>query len=1473
VSGTSFSLADAAPLDAAKDDAPLPFPTVAIGASAGGVDALRRLFAAMPADTGCAFVVVMHLDPQRDSMLAPLLGRATTMPVVQASDGVALAPNSIYTVPPGKYLEMVHGKLATRPIEHRPPRPKAVDHFMVSLAADQRERAIGIVLTGSDGDGALGVKAIKSEGGMTIAQSAESAAHAGMPTSAVATGMIDRQLTIEQIPAVLVDYVANAHLRQPEALAEEPPHEASLFDALSQVHAARGLDFRGYKKPMLLRRLRRRMGLARIGSLADYLAYLKATPEEANALANDLLISVTEFFREPEAWAALAGDIVPQLLARKQQGDALRIWVPGCASGEEAYSLAMVFLEQPRVADLGLRLQVFATDVDRDALDIARAGRYASAIEQSISPQRLQHFFQKAKDGGYRVRKELREVVLFAPHNVIADPPFSRMDLISCRNLLIYMELELQRRLLQTFHFALDTDGFLFLGKSETVGAQAAHFTPASQRSRIYRRTGAARLTPPHAPSAPAWSARDELGRPGAVPPRRETDFGKVIREALLEHRGAAAILATRDGQALYFYGPVQTYLQHPEGAPTSDLFAMLRDELRPHVRAAMHKASHGRQRSESTAMLPSADGGEQAVRLTAAPLTGSDDGFLLLTFERMESPAPVRAPSDGDSSALRALEDELRGSKRELRAAIEELEATNEELKVANEEAMSVNEELQSSNEELETSKEELQSVNEELTTVNHELEGKVAELERSNNDLNNLLSSTHIPTLFLDRELRIKRFTPITTRLFSLIATDIDRPLSDIAARCDIRALLQDAQRVLEQLAPLQHETSSAEGEHFLRRTVPYRTAADRIEGVVITFIDITEIKRAAEGLRRFAAVVQSSSDAIIVHDLQGKVLAWNGGAQALYGYSEAEALNASIASMQPEEARAPYEAQLHRLLAGETVQGAEIKRRTRSGEVIDVSASLSVVRGEDGMPSAVALIERDITRAKRAEAQLRDSEQRFRTLADSAPVLIWLSNDEGRIEFANNECAVALGQPAAALRGRRWSDLLHPDDEPRVRAAMAAAMAEAPPGRLEASARVLREGGQPRWMKIVTMPRSAPQAGRGGHVGCMIDIHEQVDAGETLRAADRRKDEFLAMLGHELRNPLAPIRNAAEILGRIGGDDTRMVWVRDTLVRQVEHVTRLVDDLLDISRVARGSMNLRLEPVDLGYAIAAAVDAVRPSFERRHQRFDNRAPNEPLWVEGDAIRLTQIFENLLSNAAKYTDDGGEISIELAREGHEAVVHVRDNGLGIADAMRGRVFDLFVQDERAVDRSQGGLGIGLALVQHLVRLHRGRVEAHSEGHGRGSDFVVRLPLLSQAAAPPVRRHELRSEGRGGRVLIVDDDADSARSLAMVLELSGMQLEQAHDLDSALRVASRFEPDVVLMDLAMPGADGYEVTRRLRALPELVSTRYIALSGFARPEDAARTAQEGFVHHFVKPVDPVKLERALQALLTPATG
>jgi len=1456
-----FSIADAAPQGDDAKRTLLPFPTVAIGASAGGVEALLRLFGKMPPDSGCAFVAVMHLDPDRESMMASLLGRATAMPVVQAEDDMQVAANHVYTNPPGHYLELQAGRLVLSDIPLRPPRPKAVDHFMISLAADQRERAIAVVLTGTDGDGALGVKAVKAEGGMTIAQTPGSAAHAGMPQSAIDTGVVDSCLPIDQMPAAILEYVAHAHLQSAPGEAAADEADDVLFELLTELKDRSGLDFRGYKTPMLRRRVHRRMGLAHIGDLSTYLEFLRDTPQEAGALADDFLISVTEFFREPDAWGVLAEEVLPKLLDGTSEGDNLRVWVPACATGEEAYSMAMLLMENPRVAERRLKLQVFATDVDRRALDFARAGRYPATIEQAVSAQRRRRFFSQS-EGHYQVRKELREAVLFAPHDLVNDPPFSHMDLVSCRNLLIYLEPELQRRLLQVFHFALEPDGCLFLGKSETVGSQAAQFAPASQRSRIFRCIGPGRLAAGlKLPAAPPRRL-DTAVRLGSNP-RRGSDHARLIRDALLESSSSAGILTNPQGQALYFYGPVRPYVEQPEGSPTSDLYSVLRDELRPHVRALIHRAATERQRAEATVGIPLEGEGEQPVRLVAAPVPGgAESDLLLLSFERIaRAPLAVRTPLD-DSSALHALEDELRDSKRQLRSVIEELEAANEELKVANEEAMSMNEELQSTNEELETSKEELQSVNEELSTVNNQLQIKVHELESANNDLGNLLASTHTPTLFLDRRMRVKRFTPAATQLFSLLPGDLNRPLTDIASRCDMRALQRDAERVLSELAPLQEEVRSDDGRFYLRRTLPYRTHEDRIEGIVVTFTDITELKRAAEDLRRFAAVVRSSNDAIIVHDVAGKVLAWNRGAQALYGYSEAATLGTPIMMLLPPDARGAYEEQMRRALAGELVQGVPMRRRTRDGRLIDVSATLSAVQGDDGTPNALALIERDITQQLRADADLRASEQRFRTLADSAPALIWISDAEGRLSFTNRECTLATGHPPDRLQGQRWTDLLHPDDLPHVQTATWRAGRDGT-GRIETTARLLPYKGEARWVKIVALTRADDAT--PGLVGCMFDIDAQMGAEEALRLANQRKDEFLAMLGHELRNPLVPIRNAAEVLKKVGGSDARVAWVRDTLVRQVEHVTRLVDDLLDISRVTRGTMSLHLEPVELGGVIARAVDSTRPLLERKRHRFDLREPDEALWVEGDAIRLAQIFENLLTNAAKYTDEGGELSLKLAREGNAAVVHVRDNGIGIAPGMQGRVFDLFVQDQRSVDRSQGGLGIGLALVRHLVELHGGTVSAESPGSGKGSDFVVSLPLLPAAAVPAPAVTASPDTSAGGRVLVLDDDVDGSESLAVLLRLYGFKVETAHDLDSGLRAAAGFAPQVVMLDLAMPGADGYEIARRLRAIPALANTQYVVLSGFGAAEDLARSRLAGFAHHFVKPADP----QEVQALLT----
>jgi two-component system CheB/CheR fusion protein len=741
------------------------------------------------------------------------------------------------------------------------------------------------------------------------------------------------------------------------------------------------------------------------------------------------------------------------------------------------------------------------------------------------------------------------------------------------------------------------------------------------------------------------------------------------------------------------------------------------------------------------------------------------------------------------------------------------------------------------------------------------------VLELEELNDALSNLLSSTHIATLFLDRQLRIRRFTPAATDLFSLIAGDLNRPLTDITSEVDLTPLVADASDVLVSLTPIEREERTRAGRHYLRRTLPYRTMDDRIDGIVITFTDITELRRGEQDTLRLAAVMRACNDAIVVHGVDGRIDSWNRGAQAVYGYSEDEAVGKDIGMLMAEGERAAYLERVGRLKAGEAVE-IEGRRRRRDGREVDVSSGLSLIpQGSGGRP-AIACIDRDITPRKLADKRVRDSEQRFRTMADSAPVLIWVSDVAGRIEFANREFAAFCGFEPGELAGRRWPELLQMESGAApMRISQDAAGGRA--GRMELTAQLRAADGELRWMKVTALPRVRDGSGvEGGMVGSMVDVHAQVEAERALRLANVRKDEFLAMLGHELRNPLVPIRNAAEVLRHLGVKDPRLDWAYDTLVQQVGHVTRLVDDLLDISRVTRGALVLHLEPVDLCRAIDSAVEATRELVRRKGHRLEVKIGERPCYVEGDTIRLVQVFENLLANAAKYTEDGGEIALSVERQDPEVVVRVRDNGLGIASSMKDRIFDLFVQDARSLDRSQGGLGIGLALVRHLVEMHGGRVEAKSEGVGRGSEFEVRLPRLAKQPAPVPRPGE-HPEGQHARVLLVDDDLEAGESLAIVLRLMGYDAQFAPDLPTALKAARELHPDIAVLDVAMPGVTGYEIAERLRTLPEMAgATAYLTLSGFGQAEDFKRSEQAGMARHLVKPVDPEELDAVLQALM-----
>jgi len=971
------------------------FPIVGIGASAGGLAAFEAFFSGMPAatDPGMAFVLVQHLAPDHKSILTDLIRRYTRMQVFEVEDGMAVQPNCAYIIPPNRDMAFLNGALQL--LEPAAPRGQRlpIDFFFRSLAQDQRERAIGIVLSGTGSDGTQGVRAIKGEGGMVMAQNPASTEYDGMPRSALATGLVDYELPPAEMPAQLIAYVVQAFGQPPRAATVPAPKtESALQKVFILLRAQTGHDFSQYKPSTVHRRIERRLAVHQIETLDGYVQYLQQTPAEVAALFRDLLIGVTHFFRDPEAFQALEQQVIPQLFAGQPAGAVIRVWSPGCSTGEEAYSLAILLAERQEAMKQSFKVQVFATDIDRQAIATARAGRYPASIAADLTPERLARFFAAEPDGSaYRIHKGIRDLLVFSEQNVIKHPPFSKLDLISCRNLLIYMGGDLQKRLMPLFHYALNPGGFLFLGTSETVGEFMDLFAVLDRKWKLYQRKedvhGAQRaalgrfLPPMTAIDAALPRAARKTAFPVKLPLRELTE------QALLQQVAPSGVLVNSQGEILYLHGRTGLYLEPAPGeAGTSNILKMAREGLRRDLTTALHKAMGTKEIVRCPGLRVKTNGGFTTVNLTVrsvatGPAAPPEAPLYLVVLEEApfdpEPAQPATAPQDGagaegpdrDAGArIAALQQELRAKEEYLQTSNEELETANEELKSSSEEMQSVNEELQSTNEELETSKEELQSVNEELATVNAELQTKVADLSRANNDLNNLLAGTGIATIFVDHRLRILRFTPTASAIINLILSDVGRPVGHIVSNLvGYNRLVADAQAVLDTLIPKEVEVQTTAGQWYTLRIQPYRTLDNVIEGVVITFVDITEMERTREALRqandllRLAVVVRDAHDAITVQDLEGRILAWNPGAVRMYGWSEAEALTMNVRDQIPQGLREQALAKVHQLSRAEIMEPYRTQRIAKDGTVVEVWMTATALVNEAGQKYAIATTER--------------------------------------------------------------------------------------------------------------------------------------------------------------------------------------------------------------------------------------------------------------------------------------------------------------------------------------------------------------------------------------------------------------------------------------------------------------------------------------------------------------------------------
>ncbi|WP_128544759.1 PAS domain S-box protein [Larkinella soli] len=1015
---------------------------VGIGASAGGVEALRVFFENVPDNSGLAYIVILHLSPDYDSQLAQILQGVAGIPVIQVTETVPVLPNHVYVVPPNRHLEMQEGQLtvlpSTRPEERRAP----VDIFFRTLADSHGPRAVAVILTGTGANGSMGLKRIKENGGAAFVQNPREASFPEMPRHAIATNLVDEILPVAELPARLIAYrLSLGRVEIPvENETRTEDQQQALREIFTQLRLRTGHDFSNYKRPTLMRRLERRINVRNLSHLPAYAAYLREHPEEIQALLKDLLISVTNFFRDGNAFLSLEQKVLPGLLAGKKADDTLRVWVAGCATGEEAYSLAMLLAEYTLDSTDAPRVQIFATDIDEAAVATAREGRYTLNDAADVSPERLNRFFTREGDD-YYIRREIREMILFAHHNVLTDPPFSKLDLVSCRNLLIYLNHTAQERVMETFHFALKPGGYLMLGLSETPDGAGDLFAAVSREHHLYQgRPVASRSyplqgTPP--PTAPEKQRSPALPQEERLPSRESRKHFGELHQQLLEQYAPPSIIVNEEYDILHLSERAGRYLAVAGGEPSKNLLKLIRPELRLELRTALYQATQRQTNVEARNLQLRVGEKTETLTIHVRPVMQESDparGFVLVLFETtdQESSRPGSILTSEEPLA-RQLEEELIRLKAQLFHSNEHHEAQAEELKASNEELQAMNEELRSAAEELETSKEELQSINEELTTVNQELKVKVEEISLTSNNFQNLINSADLATLFLDRGFRINLFTPAVRTIFNLIPADTGRPLSDITSRLEYTSLLEDAQAVAQSLLPVEREVRTTDGRVFLMRLLPYRTADDRINGIIITFVDITRRKAAEEAVRlseeRMRLVFESAKDyAILTLDLQRHITGWSPGAQAMIGYTEEEILGQSGDILFTAEDREQSEPERE-------VENIRRQGRTRNerwhlrkdGRRFWASGSVSPLHDAAGQMVGFVKILRDLTDSRAAQ----EARYFLASIVESSQDSVVTVNFESIITSWNQAAEALYGYTAAEAVGQPLTMLTLPAD----------------------------------------------------------------------------------------------------------------------------------------------------------------------------------------------------------------------------------------------------------------------------------------------------------------------------------------------------------------------------------------------------------------------------------------------------------
>lgn len=1131
------------------------FLIVGIGASAGGIQALKEFFDHVPSDSGIAYVVILHLSPDHDSQLAEVLQLSSQIPVTQVTEKVLVEPNRVYVVPPNRHLEMQDDSIVVSPNTMIEDRRAPVDIFFRTLAEAVGPRAVAVVLSGTGANGSMGLKRVKEKGGSAFVQDPREAEFNEMPRNSIATELVDEVLPVAEIPAKIFAFKKNLGIVEIPVEAETRPEDQqqALSEIFAQLRFHTSHDFSNYKRPTLLRRIERRINVRNLPSLTAYVAFLHQHPEETQALLKDLLISVTNFFRDEKPFEAIEQDILPRILQGKKTGEQVRIWVAGCATGEEAYSIAMLCAERTFGALDAPKIQIFATDIDETAIIRARDGFYSLNDAADVSAERLHRFFAK-EDERYRIRREIREMILFANHNLIKDPPFSHLDLVACRNLLIYLNPIAQERVMETLHFALKPGGYLFLGTSESADGASDLFAPFSREQHIYQTRQIATRSYPVPESVPVFRLQQTLHKSVLSETQDDRTQQRIsygdLHQKLLEKYAPPSVLINEEYDLVHLSDRAGRYMQIAGGEVSKNLLSLVRQELRLELRVALYQAVKQRTNVEAKNLKVKIDERTELVNIHVRPVFQEDDtarGFILVLFEQggnsesdTEKDNPITLATE--EPMARHLEEELIRVKSQLRLSNEQHEVQAEELKASNEELQAINEELRSAAEELETSKEELQSVNEELRTVNQELKVKIEEVSLTGNNLQNLFNSTDIATIFLNRNFRVQLFSPAACELFNLIPTDFGRPLTDLTHRLVYTDLHKDVETVLDKLNTIEREVETTDGRSYLMRVLPYRTAEDRIDGVVATFIDITRRKRAetqlADELKKMRDLYESSTRLLVASNLRAaleqilesslQLLQADFGNIQLYdaergrleifaqrGFqkeylevyqsvtaSDETAFGRAIRSgerciVEDIERDAGYKP--HRKIAAATgyraVQSTPLL--DRDGKLLGV---LSTHFRDPQRPSDAKLHTLDLyarlavefivrTRNERA---LRESEARLQTLTDLVPDMLWSHSTSGFTNWHNQRWSEYTGQSIEQAKGYAWFDAIHPEEREKFSVEFQKAVDSGEP--LLQERRIKNSAGNYRWFLIQYHPIK-DDAGKPLRGFCAAtDIHEQ-------------------------------------------------------------------------------------------------------------------------------------------------------------------------------------------------------------------------------------------------------------------------------------------------------------------------------------------------------------------------------------------